>query len=81
MTPKQITKMRERHGLTKVHLGELLGHIDRGRLIYAWETGERNPSKAADAALRYVDMLLTSLSAPRLPKLLRVAIETTLRGK
>lgn len=81
MTPKQITSLRARHNLTKVELGELLGHTDRGRSIFAWESGQYGPSKAAQAALRYLDCLLVALAAERLPKLLRVAIEHTLKGK
>lgn len=81
MTPKQITRLRARHGLSKVELAELLGQPDNGRTVYGWEAGQYEPSKAAQAALRYLDMLLVALSAERLPKLLRVAIEHTLKGK
>lgn len=81
MTPKKIVRLRKRHDLTKVRLSELLGHNDKGRTVFSWESGTHPPNKAAVAALRYLDMLLTTLNAPRLPKLLRVAIEKTLEGE
>lgn len=79
MTPEQIKRLRKRHHLTQNELGLLLGHSDNnGVEIRRWEGSMGKlvvPSRAAMAALRFLDAILTSLTTKRLPGLVRAMLE------
>lgn len=85
MTPEQIKRLRKRHNLTQNELGILLGHSANGGVeIRRWEgVGKATtPSRAGMAGLRFLDAILTSLTAKRLPGLVRAVLQDAIeKGK
>lgn len=86
MTPAQIKRLRQRHGLSQNELGLLLGHSDNGGVeIRRWEGSMGKivvPSKAGIAGLRFLDAILTTLQFKRLPGLARsVLADAISKGK
>lgn len=56
-TPEEIRELRERHNLSQIALGRLLGVS--GNYIYLLEKGVRNPGKSLKLLLSYIEKQLS----------------------